>query len=147
MIENHYFHFCISSHWPIGSDVLPNCWLGSRVLQKLLDNFDAAAFESLKENILSRCENVTFSIVGNANSILKTNYGNLNDNTFVLTMNRGSPFKPNAQCSKTDMSCFSEPSVFKNQEFENFDGIKVHISLKGHILRDVYGVRYFPIRF
>ena len=55
-------------------------------------------------------------------------------------MNRGSPFKPNAQCSKTDMSCFSEPSIFKNQEFENFDGIKVHMSLKGRILRDVYGV-------
>lgn len=77
--------------------------MGSRILQRLLDNFDAAAFDNLRDNIFSRCEKGTLSIVGNANSILKTNNGNLIDNTFVLWMNRGLPIKPNAQGAKTDM--------------------------------------------
>ena len=121
--------------------------MGSRILQRLLDNFDAAAFDNLRDNIFSRCEKGTLSIVGNANSILKTNNGNLIDNTFVLRMNRGLPIKPNAQGAKTDMLCYSEPSVFKNQEIDNFDGIKVHMSPKGRILGDNCGVYYFPIDF
>lgn len=85
--------------------------------------------------------------MGNANSILKTNNGNQIDSTFVLRMNRGLPIKPNAQGAKTDMLCYSEPSVFKNQEIDNFDGIKVHMSPKGRILGDDCGVYYFPIDF
>ena len=51
------------------------------------------------------------------------------------------------QGAKTDMLCCSEPSVFKIQEIDNFDSIKVHMSPKGRILGDDCGVYYFPIDF
>ena len=117
-------------------------------MHRLLYEFDdAAAFDHLKNEIFSRCENGKFSIVGNAKSILKTNNGGFIDKTFVLRMNRGLPIKPKAQGSKTDMICFSEPSVFKNGEIESFDGIKVHMSPKSRIRGDVSGAYYFPMQF
>jgi len=65
---------------------------------------DKTAFEKTTLGFNNR----SIAIVGNATSILKSNFGQLID-TFdiVIRMNRGLPVAPEAQGSKFDLWCFS----------------------------------------
>lgn len=58
--------------------------------------------------------NSPISIVGNATSLLNSNYGSLIDNNFVIRFNYGLNFTPNAQGRKTDVLCINsdKPIIF-----------------------------------